>query len=114
MSPRTTLALVLLSAVAPVACSRDEPSPLEQCRSQAKGECCEDDECAGDSVCDLDYACSPAPGGGTQCSDLSGDRTCHSVCDESQEGIACRGGGTCTRYERAEGGDYLEEMWVCF
>lgn len=96
------------------ACAKDEAaSPLEQCRSEAIGECCEDDECAVDSLCDFDYLCSPAPGGGVTCSEPDGDRMCHSICDESQDGIACRGGGTCTMYSRAAGGDSLMELWVC-
>lgn len=88
-------------------------SPVEVCESEAKGECCGDDGCGASELCDFDYVCSPAPGGGVDCGDPSGDRMCHSACDESQDGVACRGGGTCTMFSRAMGGDNLMDVWFC-
>lgn len=107
---------LICAAAAGLACADhdDGPSPLEQCKSEAKGECCEDAACAAGSLCDFDYLCSPAPGGGVQCSEPGGDRLCHVRCEEAQDGQACPEGGTCTMISRAAGGDNLQDLWACF
>ena len=97
-----------------LACQADDPSPLEVCQADPAAACCGDDECGDGSICDFDYLCSPAPGGGVQCSDPSGDRRCHPRCDAAAEGQACPGeAGVCARLERFQGGDSGQELWAC-
>ncbi len=116
MIARSAWCSLLLAAAVAVTCAEagDDPSPIEQCEREAKGECCEDAACAADSLCDFDYLCSPGPGGGVQCSEPGGDRQCHVRCEEAEDGLACAGGGTCTMIGRAAGGDHLQELWACF
>lgn len=113
MARRPLFVLALLLGLA-LACKEDEPTPLELCKMDGAGGCCEDAECDGDAICDFDYVCSPAPDGGVQCGEGSGDRLCHALCDAPSEGMACPGGGTCTRVERFQGGDNGQEAWACF
>ncbi|MCA9660029.1 MAG: hypothetical protein KC486_16920 [Myxococcales bacterium] len=113
--PRRSVALLasLLAAVLGFACADDEPSPRERCADEGIGECCDDSECAGGSLCDFDYICSPGPDG-VSCSEPSGDRLCHLRCDAADEGQACPDdAGTCTRIERFQGGDAGQEAFVC-
>ena len=114
--PPLALALALaLAALIDVGCNGDdEPSPRERCAAEGIGECCDDSECAGGSLCDFDYLCSPAPEGGTECAEPSGDRLCHRTCEAADEGQPCADmAGTCTRIERFQGGDFGEERFIC-
>lgn len=109
------LACLALSALIAGACADDEqPSPVETCQAELDSACCEDSACADDELCDFDYLCSPAPKGGVQCSDPTGDRTCHRTCTAAELDMPCTGGGTCTMKTRFQGGDNGVEVYACF
>lgn len=112
---RLPLALAsLLTALAAGACADDEPSPVEQCQADADNACCQDSECGADELCDHDFICSPAPGGGVQCSDATGDRSCHALCTQTELDMPCPGGGKCTMLTRFQGGDHGLAAYACF
>jgi hypothetical protein len=90
--------------------SDDGASPLEECRADPDADCCAIEDCDAGQACDFSYICSPAPGGGTDCSSGSGARTCLDACGA---GDSCESWQECVDLEVFGGSDSGETYRVC-
>jgi hypothetical protein len=91
--------------------SKDQPTPYEKCRADGVSQCCGNDECGQGRICDFDYICSPAPGGGLMCGGGGGTHTCLALC--LGDGSCAEAGLTCQDLEQFQGSDAGQMFRVC-
>jgi hypothetical protein len=114
----TALSVLILSSALILACGDDAKDPvdesgplMEACRADATSQCCANDECGADALCDFSYICSPAPDGGVQCSTPSGSRQCLALCAE--DGTCAAAGQVCQEREMFFGSDAGDLYKLC-
>ncbi len=93
-------------------CTAEEPSDLELCQQDATAECCVNEDCGEDFICDFDAGCGVMGSGEVECGEASGTQTCHSLCTGGQ---ACADPSqSCVQVEQFNWGDSGTLYEACF